>query len=155
MPSLSDTPGALDAASTLHTLLVEDDRAYARIVQCTLRRTRPGQTVYHVSDGGEALDYVFGRGDFADREKFPLPGIILLDLRMPRVDGFEVLRQLKGNPATQTITVVVMTSSDLVSDQERCHEYGADEFVTKPSEIEELSERLTAIYQSHDIQPHG
>ena len=134
-----------------HTLLVEDDRAYARLVQHTLRRARPVQTIYHVSDGGEALDYVFGRGEFADRARFPLPDIILLDLRMPRVDGFEVLRQLKGNPETRPITVVVMTSSDLASDQARCQEYGADQFLTKPGQLTELFERLMAIYQLYRV----
>lgn len=140
----------MDTASSPHTLLVEDDRAYARVVQHTLRRTQPGQSFYHVSDGEEALDYVFGRGEYGDRDRFPRPDIILLDLRMPRLDGFEVLRQLKRNPATRAITIVVMSSSDLASDQERCQEYGADQFVTKPSQIGELSQRLAAIYQPRE-----
>jgi CheY-like chemotaxis protein len=136
----------MDTTSTLHTLLVEDDRAYARVVQHALRRMRPGQSVHHASDGGEALDYVFGRGRYADRANYPLPSLILLDLRMPRVDGFEVLRQLKLDPSTRDLTVVVMTSSDLPGDQQRCREYGADLFLTKPVRMQELFERLEAVY---------
>ena len=143
-----ETQDIPDAASGPHTLLVEDDCAYARIVQYTLRKTQPGQSVHHVSDGAQALDYVFGRGGYADRDKFPMPGVIILDLRMPRMDGFEVLRELKSNPATRAITIVVMTSSDLTSDRQRCHEYGADRFVTKPTHIAELSENLSSIYAS-------
>jgi CheY-like chemotaxis protein len=137
------------AVAGSHTLLVEDDRAYARIVQHTFHKTLPDRTVHHVSDGEAALDYVLGRGEYVNREQFPLPDIILLDLRMPRLDGFEVLRQLKRNPATRAITIVVMSSSDLASDQERCQEYGADDFVTKPSQIGELSQRLAAIHGRH------
>ncbi len=134
--------------SKLHTLLVEDDRAYARIVQHALRRTRPDCSFCHVTDGGDALDYVYGHGRFADRAKYPLPHLILLDLHMPRVDGFEVLRQLKRDPGTREITVVVMSSSDLPGDQQRCHEFGADMFVTKPVHMPDLFEQLEAIYES-------
>jgi CheY-like chemotaxis protein len=139
----------MGTATGSHTLLVEDDRAYARIVQHTFRKTLPEISVHHVSDGEAALDYVFGRGEYENRAQFPLPDIILLDLRMPRLDGFEVLRQLKRNPATRAITVVVMSSSDLPSDMERCHEYGADDFLTKPSLIGELSQRLAVIHGLH------
>jgi len=138
----------VNTASTLHTLLAEDDRAYAFVVQHALRRTRPDSTISHVSDGAEALDYVYGRGRYADRGLYPLPRLILLDLRMPRVDGFEVLRQLKEDPCTQTITIVVMTSSDQPCDEQRCRDYGADLFVTKPVQMGELFERLSAIYES-------
>lgn len=140
--------GELSTASTLHTLLAEDDRAYARVVQHALRRARPDISVSHVSDGAEALEYVYGRGRYADRDTYPLPRLILLDLRMPRVDGFEVLRQLKRDPCTRDIVVVVMTSSDMPCDKERCCEYGADLFVTKPVEMGELFEQLEAIYES-------
>lgn len=149
MQPLPETRDSRNTALNPHTLLVDDDRAYARIVQHTLRRTQPGRTVHHVSDGDEALDYVFGRGSYADREKFPLPGVIILDLRMPRVDGFEVLRELKSDPATRMITVVIMTTSDLAGDRQRCREYGADRFVTKSAHLAELSSDLTAIYASY------
>lgn len=131
-----------------HTLLVEDDRAYARIIQHALRKTSPGCPVHHVTDGDEALDYVHGRGRFADRSRYPLPRLILLDLRMPRVDGFEVLQELKRDPRTRHITIVVMSTSDLASDKQLCGEYGADMFVTKPVQITELFEKLEAIYET-------
>jgi CheY-like chemotaxis protein len=137
---------AMDTHSRLHTLLVEDNRAYARVVQYALGQVRPGDAVHHVSDGGQALDYIFGRGCYADRAQFPLPDLVLLDLRMPRVDGFEVLRQLKLDHCARLITVVVMTSSDMTSDAQRCREYGADLFVTKPVGMDELIERLEGVY---------
>lgn len=134
-----------------HTLLVDDDRAYAHLVQHALRQTLPGRSCHHVSDGEAALDYVRGRGAYADRSRFPLPGVVILDLRMPRVDGYEVLRELKSDPATQAITVVVMTSSDLARDRQRCHECGADRFVTKSGQLEQLAEDLRSIYISPRI----
>ena len=134
--------------SVLHTLLVEDYRAYSRIVQHALRRSQPQCSVCHVTDGEDALDYVYGRGRFADRDRYPLPRLILLDLRMPRVDGFEVLRELKLDPLTREIPIVVMSSSDLASDQKRCREYGADLFITKPAHITELFRKLEAIYET-------
>lgn len=129
-----------------HTLLVEDDRAYARIVLHILRKTRPECSVFHVTDGCEALQYIQGQGMYSDRSTYPLPDLVLLDLRMPKMDGFEVLRMLKGDPRTRHLTVVVMTSSDLSIDQERCEEYGADLFITKPSYIPELAAQLDSVY---------
>lgn len=120
------------------TLLVEDDRAYARVVQYAIRKARPECRIHHVTDGEEALDFIYGRGAYAARSAGPLPELVLLDLRMPRVDGFEVLSQIKTDPRTRAIPVVVMTSSDLESDRRRCLESGADMFLTKPVSFPEL-----------------
>src|SRR3990172_2515753 len=110
----------------MKTLLVEDDFAHAKII----KRARgdlidPGD-IFHVSDGGLALDYIYSRGPYADRTAYPLPELVLLDLRLPGVDGFEVLEALKADELTRPIPVVVLSTSDRPHDVNRCYAAGAN-----------------------------
>jgi CheY-like chemotaxis protein len=86
----------------------------------------------HVEDGEVALDYLHGRGPYADRRQFPLPHLVLLDLRLPRVDGLEVLRDVKTDRELHRIPVVVLTTSDAERDVAQAYEYHANSYLTKP-----------------------
>lgn len=91
----------------------------------------------HVAPGGcEALDYLFGHGEFSDRETHPLPDLILLDLKMPVVDGHEVLRQVKNAPTLRRIPVIILSSSHEESDRAMTYDNGANSYLVKPVSFE-------------------
>src|ERR1043166_860578 len=114
-----------------HILIVDDDRNNVELLLATLASQKfPHETVV-AYDGGEALDYLFGRGKFPERS-FPQPMVVLLDLKMPGVDGFEVLRQLKSDDGLKRIPVVIFSSSDSESEVGRSYDLGANGFVKKP-----------------------
>jgi CheY-like chemotaxis protein len=104
-------------------LLVEDSPRDAELVLDALTEHRLANEVVHVRDGADALDYLYRRGEFADRSSGQ-PAVVLLDLKMPRVDGLEVLRQIKGDPALKMIPVVMMTSSREEQDLLRSYQLG-------------------------------
>jgi two-component system, response regulator len=116
----------------LHILLVEDNEAHAELVIRGMRDQQVANRIHHVPDGEQALDYLFMRGAYADPVTNPRPNLILLDLRLPRVDGLEVLKTIKTTPALLRIPVVVLTSSDAESDIARSYDYHANSYVVKP-----------------------
>ena len=119
-----------------HILLVEDERIDIELAMDAFRETHFTNTVYVASDGQGALDYLFGRGEYADRETFPLPDLILLDLKLPGVDGFEVLRQLKNAPLLKRIPIVILTSSREEGDRALSYDLGANSYLVKPVSFE-------------------
>jgi CheY-like chemotaxis protein len=116
-------------------LLVEDDPAHAEIVRRNLEDARVANRLVHVSDGQAGLDYLFHRGEFTDAEKFPRPGMVLLDLRLPKVDGLEVLRLTKADPSLNRIPIVVLTTSTAESDMARAYECQANSYLVKPVDL--------------------
>ena len=98
-----------------------------------------------VSDGEEALSYLDGAGKFADRTLYPLPDLILLDLKMPKMDGFEVLDELRKRPALKAIRVIVLTSSEQIYDVNRAYELGASSFLVKPLDFENYASLLATL----------
>lgn len=124
----------------LNILLVEDNPDHAELMRRNLEQIETASFLHHVEDGEAAIDYIFGRGDFADRSRFPMPDLVLLDLRLPRVGGLEVLRQVKGHPALHRTPIVVITSSDADRDVAMAYEYHANSFVTKPVDCHQLSQ---------------
>ncbi len=96
-------------------------------------------------DGDEALQYLSGHGQFADRKQFPLPALLLLDLKMPRKDGFEVLQWLRRDQLLVRLPVIVLTASLHKSDVDRAYELGANAFLVKPVEIQQLVSMVKAI----------
>lgn len=124
-------------------LLVEDNEADAELALRAFRRRKVSNPVYVARDGAEALDYVQRRGAFA--EDAPVPGLILLDLRIPKVDGLEVLRELKQHEVYRNIPVVVLTTSAEDRDVRRSYELGAASYIVKPVEFEKFQEVVERI----------
>jgi CheY-like chemotaxis protein len=122
----------------IHLLLVEDNPDHAELIRRQIEQLPARVRLHHVEDGEAALDYIFGKGDFTDRERFPAPEIVLLDLRLPRVDGLEVLRLVKTQPQFEKLPVVVLTSSDAENDVARSYELLAADVITKPAEADTL-----------------
>jgi CheY-like chemotaxis protein len=118
-------------------LLIEDDRDDAELVLTGLRRAGMTQSIEWVADGAAALDYLFRRGAYAGRTTSD-PVLVLLDLKMPKVDGFEVLRQLKGAATLRRIPTVVFTSSSEPADLRMGYELGANAYVVKPVDFADL-----------------
>ncbi len=112
-------------------LLVEDSQRDAELALDALAANQLANEVVHVRDGADALDYLYRRGQFAGRSDGQ-PAVVLLDLKMPKVDGMEVLRQIKGDPSLKTIPVVVMTSSREEQDVVNSYQLGVNAYVVKP-----------------------
>ncbi len=113
-------------------LLVEDNEDDAELISYAFEKAGIGNPLLTVSDGDAAVDFMEGVGAYADRERHPLPGLILLDLKLPRRSGFEVLEAVRRNGLTQGTPVVVLTSSDQVSDIQRAYRLGANAYLVKP-----------------------
>ena len=124
-------------------LYVEDDRNDVELVTTALHRQHAGR-LHVVQDGQEAIDYLTGAGGFADRQEFPLPNVILLDLKMPRVDGFGFLKWINETaPAhLRRIPVVVMSSSGEPQDVNQAYDLGANCYMTKPVDWATFRERM-------------
>ena len=116
-----------------HTLLlVEDSPDDAFFLEYELKKTGIKAQVRVVQDGQEALDYLTGRGKYADRSEFPVPTVLLLDLKLPKVSGLEVLKELKADPRTRAVPVVVMTSSREQRDMVEGYQLGVNSYIQKP-----------------------
>jgi CheY-like chemotaxis protein len=123
-------------------LLVEDDPAHAEIVRRNFERSRIANQLHHVSDGQQALDYLYRRGSFGAGSTAPRPGLILLDLRLPKIDGLEVLRVVKADPALNQIPVVILTTSAAESDMVRAYDCHANSFLVKPVDFTQFIELM-------------
>lgn len=119
-------------------LLAEDDAVVAELVLHTLATITPAPKVVHVRDGVEAMDFLCARGSYAQREPGS-PTVVLLDLKMPRLDGLEVLRQVKTHERLRTTPVVMLTSSQDERDITRSYQLGANAYVVKPVEFRKLA----------------
>jgi CheY-like chemotaxis protein len=118
----------MSARTILHA---EDDENEAFLLAHALRKHAGQYRLQQVHDGEIAIDYLTGHGEFADRFQHPLPSAILLDLKMPRRNGFEVLEWLRAQPGMQTLPVIVLTSSERPEDKARAFQLGATAYVTK------------------------
>lgn len=117
-------------------LLVEDNMADAELTIRALNKAKIANHILHLKDGEQALDYLFGKGAYDGRDFTKLPRIVLLDIKMPKVDGIEVLRQLKSNERTKVIPVVIMTSSSEEKDIISSYQLGVNSYVVKPVAFE-------------------
>jgi CheY-like chemotaxis protein len=124
--------------SIVQILLVEDNPYDAELTVSALKRSRLSNRVDLVHDGAEALDYIFATGAYADRAINECPRVILLDLKLPKVDGIEVLRQIKSDSRTKHIPVVVLTSSKEDRDLDRCYDLGANSYIVKPVDFDQF-----------------
>jgi two-component system, response regulator len=128
-------------------LMADDDDDDRLLAQDALRESKiPGQ-IHFVANGEELLDYLFRRGAYASPAAAPRPGLILLDLNMPRKDGREALRELKAHPELRRIPVVVLTTSQADTDIGAIYDLGANSFITKPFQFEALVEVMNRLGQ--------
>ena len=123
-------------SSQIEILLVEDDIDDAEMTIHAMRKHNLANKLIHVTDGEEAMDFLLGRGTFTGRDVSLTPRLILLDLKMPKMDGMEVLEMVKSNAATKKIPVVILTSSNEDPDVSRCYELGANGYIVKPVEFD-------------------
>ncbi len=126
-------------------LLVEDDPNDVLLIQRAFRRASVTNPIQVVGDGEAAVDYLAGRGPYQDRSSHPLPAIMLLDLKLPRRSGFEVLEWLRRQPGLRRLPVVVFTSSALAADIRRAYELGASSYLVKPLEFDSLQNVLRTL----------
>ncbi len=125
-------------------LLVEDDPAHTEIVRRNFEKFKTATQLIALSDGQAALDYLFRRNGYSDPATTPRPGIILLDLRLPKVDGLQVLKSVKDEPSLQQIPVVILTTSANETDVAKAYEYRANSYLVKPVDFSQFSELLDA-----------
>jgi len=116
-------------------LLAEDNHDHVILIKRAFVHARILNPVQAVHDGAEAIAYLQGDGKYSDRDQFPLPSLMLLDLKMPNKNGFDVLEWIRHQPALQNLRVVVLTTSDRVFDVKRAYELGASSFLTKPVDL--------------------
>jgi two-component system response regulator len=126
-------------------LLVEDNPHDAEMTIRSLRKVNLANKLIHLKDGKEALDFIFARGSFNGRGSENKPKVILLDIKMPKVDGIEVLRQLKSNEDTKTIPVVIMTSSKEEQDIITSYNLGVNSYVVKPVDFEGFAKAVSEL----------
>lgn len=126
----------------LRILYVEDDPAHAEISLRNLRKARISNTITHVTDGQQALDYLFHEGEFSDHATSPTPNLILLDLRLPKVDGLEVLARVKNDEKLQKIPIVVLTTSAAEVDILKAYSYNVNSYLVKPLDFNVFSQLL-------------
>jgi CheY-like chemotaxis protein len=119
-------------------LYVEDSTDDFDLLKLASRKCGTPFSLQHAADGDEAIAYLSGSGPYADREEHPFPDLVLLDLKMPRLDGFEVLRWIRANPDTMRLPVVVLAGSAFRADVRRALELGANSYATKPARFSEL-----------------
>jgi len=126
-------------------LLVEDNASHAELIVRSFEDHRVANKIYHVQDGQEALDYLFRQGAYADPEKSPRPTLVLLDLRLPKVDGVEVLKQIRETSETAKIPVVILTSSESEKDVAKAYESYVNSYLVKPVDFEKFSQMMNEI----------
>jgi len=123
-------------------LLVEDNPDHAEITLKALKQNNILNEVYWISDGQEALDFMYHRGKYADEKTSPRPGLILLDIKLPKVDGLEVLKQLKDDPQFKSIPVIMLTTSDRDEEIAKSYAGGANSYVVKPMDFEDFMKKV-------------
>jgi CheY-like chemotaxis protein len=126
-------------------LSAEDDADFRLLLKRALERSRLGATIQFVEDGDQLLDYLHRRGPYTPAEASPRPGLVLLDLNLPRTDGRDALRAIKADPALKPIPIVVFTTSNAAEDVALCYGLGANAFVRKPMDMPALVDLVATI----------
>lgn len=139
-------------------MLVEDNIDHAELVIRTLEEHRIANQVRHFLDGQSALDYLFRRGEYSEPPNTPLPHVILLDLRLPRVDGIDVLKTIKESDELKTIPVVILTTSEAEKDVARAYYNHVNSYLVKPvgfEEFKKLMDDLGFYWLGWNVNPRG
>jgi CheY-like chemotaxis protein len=134
-----------DSLNEVEILLVEDNPSDAELTLRALKKSNLANRVLHVKDGAEALEFLFANGTYDGRNVERTPRVILLDLKLPKVNGIEVLRRIKADERTRTIPVVVMTSSREDRDLEESYALGVNSYIVKPVEFENFVKSVSEL----------
>ena len=126
-------------------LLVEDEEAHAELTRRAIRKAGNANRIEVVPDGEQALDYLLNRGKYADRTACPAPGLILLDIKLPGIDGIEVLKEIKEHPDLKRIPVIMLTTSERERDILDSYNNHANSYLTKPVGFREFEEKIMQI----------
>jgi CheY-like chemotaxis protein len=132
----------MKATSTV-ILLVEDNPDHAELILRSFEEHQAASQIYHVADGEMALDYLFRRGEYTNPAHSPRPHLILLDLRLPKIDGLEVLREIKHNHELRGIPVVILSTSEADADLAKAAEYFANSYLVKPVDFNKFTRLMT------------
>ncbi len=127
----------------IEILLVEDNPTDIELTLRALKKRNLANKVHVVKDGAEALEFIFGTGTYAERDINRIPKVILLDLKLPKVDGLEVLRRVKSDERTKVIPVVVLTSSKEERDMVESYKLGANSYITKPVDFDKFAQTVS------------
>lgn len=134
--------------------LVEDNEDDLFFMLRALKEAEIVNPLRVLKTGREAIDYLSGRGDFADRTRFPLPFLLLLDLKLPDMSGFDILRWVRSDAITKSLPIIVLTNSGEARDLERAYQLGSNSFLVKPSGADGLLEQMKAL-KSYWIGQNG
>jgi two-component system response regulator len=129
----------------IEILLIDDNMNDAELMIRALKKNNMSSKLIHLKDGVEALDFVFCKGSFAERNFNNRPKVIFLDLKMPRIDGLEVLERIKKDEQTKLIPIVILTSSKQDQDMRKCYDLGASSYIVKPVEFDNFSKALAEL----------
>ena len=142
-----------DSAYTI--LLVEDEENDATLMKMAFKRNNIQNPVQWAHDGVEAIAYLNGEGEYADRARYPFPEVLILDLKMPRMGGFELLSWIREHPEFRVIPTIIMTSSRQDRDIEKAYNLGANTYMVKPSSFEDLARmvKLAHEYWAASVKP--
>ncbi len=126
----------------VNILLVEDNPDHAELVMRSFEQHKIANQIIQVGNGEEALDFLFRRGEYTDPATAPRPNVILLDLRLPRINGLEVLKEIKGDPEIRKIPVVILTTSEAEQDVAKAYEHHANSYLVKPIDFDKFTELM-------------
>lgn len=129
--------------NAIEILLVEDNMSDAEMTIRALKKNNLANNILHLKDGAEALDFIFAQGNYSNRKIENKPKVILLDLKMPKVNGIQVLQKIKSDDRTKTIPVVVLTSSKEDPDIKECYNLGVNSYVVKPVQFEQFVKTIS------------
>jgi len=121
-------------------LLAEDEEDYVLLIKHAFAKANIPNPLHVVWNGQEVISYLKGDGKYSNRDEYPLPDLLLLDLKMPRTNGFEVLKWLRAQPSLSALRVLVLTSSDQIRDVNEAYHLGANSFMVKPNDFEDITQ---------------
>jgi two-component system response regulator len=126
-------------------LLVEDNLEDQELTLRALKKRNLSNRIHSVADGAEALDFLFGQGAYAGRTRADAPKLVLLDIKLPRVNGIEVLRKVKADPDLRMVPIVMLTSSKEGPDIQECYRLGANSYIVKPVDFDKFTEAVVQL----------
>lgn len=132
----------MDRGVPLNILFIEDDPAHAEITMRNFKKNRIANNVIHLSDGQQALDYLFHENEYADPENSPRPDLILMDLRLPKVDGLEILERIKSVECLRRIPTVILTTSAAENDISKAYDYNVNSYLVKPLDFKMFADLM-------------